>query len=430
MVAALLHDIERFMPGFKVPGIKDSRLDAVRKRAIHPLNSARIADILLEGSGLSYRERRKVRYLIEHHDAGGDKICLGGKVLVSGGVSGGEYYDDVATLTNADSMAFFKRTIRPFIEDRLSKNESMEKILSRIAMLYDRIKSPDIRNKVNDIMEKVWEHRDPQVFEVFTEASGRVRALPAGVAPGSREQDYTGFLKANAGLISAYLSDSREDILLRVPVEILSSMPSEEIKDFFDVFQNKNSNGYIELFHASGDARASDISRSSYGVRGKPDGFNCGKGNTITLMPVFKGEISADERQARRDIEQLVRTRIGVIEHNETQVVPVGYHNDPASFLRGTVLGMVMMHIAREKNEGKKSIEILAQDRSANTVLDFYGPGDIKRVGLTVNDIVALATGDINKIVPALKKLIELLPIEPVDARRIYENSRKLWISA
>ena len=51
---------------------------------------------------------------------------------------------------------------------------------------------------------------------------------------------------------------------------------------------------------------------------------------------------------------------------------------------------------------------------------------------LTPDDIIALATGNINNIIAALKKLIKLLPITPITAnelRQIYEHVKEVIIS-
>jgi hypothetical protein len=72
-------------------------------------------------------------------------------------------------------------------------------------------------------------------------------------------------------------------------------------------------------------------------------------------------------------------------------------------------------------------IDILNQLRS---VLD---PSDFKSFDLTPDDIIALATGNINNVITALKKLIKLLPITPIDAeklRQIYEHVKQVMIAA
>jgi len=54
--------------------------------------------------------------------------------------------------------------------------------------------------------------------------------------------------------------------------------------------------------------------------------------------------------------------------------------------------------------------------------------------GLTADDIIYLAiSDDINKIMEALKKLIRLLPIMPIDAeelRQIYEHAKQALTAA
>ena len=58
---------------------------------------------------------------------------------------------------------------------------------------------------------------------------------------------------------------------------------------------------------------------------------------------------------------------------------------------------------------------------------------DLKNFNLTPDDIIALATGTINNIIAALKKLIKLLPITPINAeelRQIYEHAKSVITAA
>lgn len=241
---------------------------------------------------------------------------------------------------------------------------------------------------------------------------------------------YQELLKKNIPLISTLLSKNKDDILLRVPLEGIEYMNQENVQNFFDAFQHQNSNGYIELFYASGAESVGEKMHKHYNLREKPSGFKPTKENTITLMPVFKGEISSDEKQARKDIEHMVVTRIGSLEHKQTQVVPIGYQNDSTGLIRGLVTGLVTICIAREKTKGEKENSELIKNQYVRSILDYYDPKELKRVDLTAQDIIDLATGDINKLAPILEKLINLLPVEPIDSSQIYQKTREVLIAA
>jgi ribosomal protein S18 acetylase RimI-like enzyme len=247
-------------------------------------------------------------------------------------------------------------------------------------------------------------------------------------ATATPEEKYAEFLKENH-LIKLLLQDSLKDIILRVPIEKIERMDKNEARSFFKAFQHNNSNGYIELFYASGEGEVNANAYTQYGLRAKPAGFKYSKENTITLMPAFKSEISPSAKQAKRDLDHLIATRIGSI---ETQIVPIGYQNDTAGIVRGALLGMAMIHLAREKSQGHKSNATLINNTYVNSILNFYNPEDISKAGLTAQDIVDLATGEFDKNIASkvLVKLIKLLPIEPIDARQIFENTRQTLIAA
>ena len=65
-----------------------------------------------------------------------------------------------------------------------------------------------------------------------------------------REKSDIKFVGDNKDLISILLKENKDDILLRVPIEIVESMGQENIRNFFNDFQCGNSKGYIELFYA------------------------------------------------------------------------------------------------------------------------------------------------------------------------------------
>jgi len=91
------------------------------------------------------------------------------------------------------------------------------------------------------------------------------------------------------------------------------------------------------------------------------------------------------------------------------------------------------MDIARQVKEGRPidkdavHVEILNQLRN---VLD---PSDFKSFDLTPDDIISLATGNINDVLSTLKKLVKLLPVTPIDAeelRKIYEHTKAVITAA
>jgi hypothetical protein len=162
-----------------------------------------------------------------------------------------------------------------------------------------------------------------------------------------------------------------------------------------------------------------------------PKDFKRTRESTVTLFPAFKGE----------NINQsTIVSRLGSINMTPENTIlsPIGLQHDPAGLIRATILGLKLMDIARQIKE--KGIDITKdqafKDKIQLEILEqlknVCDPDDLKNFNLTPDDIIAFATGTINNIIAALKKLIKLLPITPINAeelRQIYEHV-KLVITA
>lgn len=234
-----------------------------------------------------------------------------------------------------------------------------------------------------------------------------------------------------SALAGALLKDSGRKILFRIPVEAVESNKGSPVMDLLRSIQDETENAGVELFYAAGTGTVDAGLYVEYGLRKSKIYIEPDRENTVTFIPVFKGEIDPDkEDEARREIQRLVSTRTGGLHHRDTQILPVAAYNDNISLLRGVFLGLVLTHIARQKGSGLCGGQQLARDPRTKAALDFFPPGKIDEAGLKASDIVDLATGDINSAILVLKKLIGLLPVEPVDAREIYENAIQVIRSA
>lgn len=161
-VAALFHDLERFIPEVKTPYLKsDTDVEAfkvvdekVRKLAIHPENSARLLGILLDGAPLTEAEKQKALFLVRHHDAARKEIKVADRILLPGVGPDDDYYGDLGALADADAAIFFDVTVKIFVEDRVPK-EGRAKIAERINMNFMRIQ-PQNREAVWALIERKW----------------------------------------------------------------------------------------------------------------------------------------------------------------------------------------------------------------------------------------------------------------------------------
>jgi hypothetical protein len=243
---------------------------------------------------------------------------------------------------------------------------------------------------------------------------------------------FVSFINNNMDVVRSVLTNGQVDTLIRIPVEAIESVGIDNIKDFLATFQEAP-NGYVELYYMSGVGEVSETTYQKYGLQKKPlpKDFKRNRENTITLFPALKGE----------EINQsAIVSRLGDfnVTPDNTILSPIGLQHDPAGLIRATILGLKIMDIARQiKEKGiditkdqafkdKIQLEILEQLKNACDI------DDLKNFNLTPDDIIALATGNINNIITALKKLIKLLPITPINAeelRQIYEHA-KLVVTA
>jgi broad specificity phosphatase PhoE len=244
------------------------------------------------------------------------------------------------------------------------------------------------------------------------------------------------YVDRNKIVLQNMLGDNKPDTFIRVPIEAIESVGIDNIKDFLATFQ-KAPNGYVELYYMSGMDEVSESVYQKYGLHKKPlpKDFKRTRENTITLFPAFKGEDLS--KLDRSDIS----TRLGSIDISpeDTILSPMGLQNDPAGLIRATIVGLKVMDVARQiKEKGigitkeqafkdKVQLEILEQLKN---VCD---ADDLKNFNLNPDDIIALAAGNINNIITALKKLIKLLPITPLNAeelRQIYEHAKAVIVAA
>ncbi|MBF0216630.1 MAG: B12-binding domain-containing radical SAM protein [Candidatus Omnitrophica bacterium] len=237
------------------------------------------------------------------------------------------------------------------------------------------------------------------------------------------------FVKNNEGMIRTFLADIPDKVLVRVPVEMFEKMDESVRKTFTGAYLG-SPNGVIELYYMSGTGLVPESVYGKLGVEKRRIDFERTRSNTITLLPVSKDE----------EIDQtLIRSRIGDMKLglNDTVISPVGIEGDQAFLARGTVLGLNLMYIYR------KSVEKPIVDRDdlidvVNKLRTLCGVPNGSDFSVKPEDVYALAAGEFaeggeNALIRALKKLVPLLPMEPIDReeqRRLYEAFREVVTKA
>lgn len=251
---------------------------------------------------------------------------------------------------------------------------------------------------------------------------------------------YERFLENNRDAISGRVN-ADEPVIIRVPVEVLDLMGAEErreVVDFLSALQERSASVMIELYHIAN--KVSEISekiyRDKYRLRKRStEGVKRSRENTVTLLPVYKGE----------DItETTILDRIGSLDlkPEDTILSPIGLGNDPVGIARGAVLGLRMMGIARQVRQADEDGRDLTEDQEFldeihRTVIvpyrDICDREDRERFSVSPRDIVGLATDNRNTIRKVLNKLARFLPIAPFDVealRKLYELTETILTAA
>lgn len=238
------------------------------------------------------------------------------------------------------------------------------------------------------------------------------------------------YINRNKELFKSMLTEDRPDTLVRVPIEAIESIGIDRIKEFLAAFQEVP-NGYIELYYMSGVGEvAESIYQKKYGLQKKPlpKGFRRTRENTVTLFPALKGEEISQSK---------VVSRLGSVDISPENTIlsPIGLQHDPAGLIRATILGLKIMDIARKLKE--KGVDQAFKDGINQDILhglrNVCDVEDFDKFNLTEDDIIALARGNINDILVALKKLVKLLPITPIDTeelKQIYEHVKAVITAA
>jgi len=235
------------------------------------------------------------------------------------------------------------------------------------------------------------------------------------------------YIDSNEALYEKIFAESNFDTLVRVPIEVIETTGVENISDFLATLQAAP-NGYVELYFMSGIGEVDESVYRKFGLQKKalPKDFKRTRENTVTLFPALKGE----------EIDQsTIASRLGSVNMTPENTIlsPIGLQHDSAGVIRAAILGLKIMDIARQAKEGKPIDKDAVHISILNQLRDVFDPSDFQNFDLTPDDIVALATGNINNILTALKKLIKLLPITPINAEelgQIYEHVKAVITAA
>ncbi|NQT33316.1 MAG: hypothetical protein HQ594_06580, partial [Candidatus Omnitrophica bacterium] len=282
-----------------------------------------------------------------------------------------------------------------------------------------------------DILKK-----DPRVGDVANERYNRSYQKLYGDQDKeehlSSEHPFFGYLERIKLLFQSRSEDISKEKLLRIPIEALDAVGSQNIGGFLRSLQSRQ-NMFIELYSITGIGEVSERLYLRYGLEKQklPEGFVATRQNTVTLFPVFKGEDLSDITVSSR----MGDVNIGI---KDTILAPVGIQNDPVGLIRSTFLALMLMSLVDDLENNTQTYPELKdaiQSSIMEPLKEICDPRYKKDLaGLSADDIIALASSSsVNDILKALKKLIKLIPTAPIDPeiiRRSYIISREIMLKA
>lgn len=208
------------------------------------------------------------------------------------------------------------------------------------------------------------------------------------------------------------LAKSGDKVLLRIPVKALEAIGADNAKRFLGAFKHAE-NMFVELYGA-------DLKNDTYekfGIEKRDFTAQPSRSNTVTLFAA-----KPDENLSYTDIVERISDSFSIMPE-ETLLMPVGLDaesGDLSGLIRGTLLGLRLISIAKGEADEEFIRDTL---KDFQTLCMKTTPEDFD---LTEEDLIGLATGNINKVVTSLNKLLKLLPMTPINPevlREMYEHA-------
>lgn len=256
----------------------------------------------------------------------------------------------------------------------------------------------------------------------------------------SREQGekragaFIGVLNENIPLSRTLLEESNEPILIRVPLEVFDSYGKSSqraLESFLQALQNTRK-AEIELFYMTA-VDGTVVPQSIYDKHGlrKPTESKIDPKNTVTLFSLLKGDMSEvlkDTVQSQKEINTLFRRRLGGVDPKDTQIMPVNLRGDQLGVIRGVLLGLRLIYIARQnENQDREDSKAFLKE-TLEQLRDISAQYGIEDFDLQEEELLLFAVGKINDRIRVFKKILELIPVIPLDVeeiRKIYEHAAK-----
>ena len=231
------------------------------------------------------------------------------------------------------------------------------------------------------------------------------------------------YAEANGKMIRDVLDgENSVDRLLRIPIEWIEYIGIENAKPIITAFQ-KSAHGFVEFYSSDRPEGVKD----TYDVITKelPGTLQINRrtrSNTITLFPVFKGEVLPSRNNKRWGGE----------DHRKSIISPFGFNYDGSGMIRSVILGLRLSVIAKDESLGADSDFVIETFKQYKALCLAQGQEE-SSFDLNTNDILNMARGEERTQILSLNKLIKLLPIMPFNTeelRHIYNRFREVITKA
>ncbi|MDD5439922.1 MAG: hypothetical protein PHS37_07030 [Candidatus Omnitrophica bacterium] len=234
------------------------------------------------------------------------------------------------------------------------------------------------------------------------------------------------FVSENESMLADMLGEDKEEIVERIPVEILAAMGEDNAKIFLSAL-GQAKNVIIELFSATGEVSVTNATYLTYGIEQKKVPQELKRTYTVTLFLAKKGESLRS-----RDLEgRLGGPHVSAV---NSILVPVGYYTpgqDLSGLIRSTMLGLRLMKIARDKeNDSLDEAYVRETRRQFADLCKLTSETDSS---MTEQEFIDWAGGNPAEVASVLSKVIGLLPIVRIDVetlRSIIDHAKEVISAA
>ena len=244
------------------------------------------------------------------------------------------------------------------------------------------------------------------------------------VGPVSNDYNETGeilkiavsdFVNSSESVFSQIYNENMQPLLYRISIEMLELIGLENAKTFIKTIQPQGfKNISIELYSLKDKSIIDADSYHKYGIKQNKFSDVCSRTNTLTFFQTSQ----SDQIKPGIDIIE----RIGGIAPDNTILMPVGVNDsekDLSGLVRSFTLGLSLLKIARDNQKGRVDNAFVK-----STLDDFKELCESTitiKFDLTEEDLLAIAIGNVNKVIHAVQKLINLLPITPINTEELRE---------